>query len=418
MSATQKKRGPHGFTWLMLGLVLGVSLTLALPAWSWDPDRSYDKLRIFSQVFQYIENNYVSAIDPESLVYGAVEGMVKTLDPFSVFLPPKEYQKLKEDTTGEFAGLGMDIAVQDGAVLILKALDDSPAQRAGLKSGDRIMRIAGLSTKNLTLEQAVALLRGPPHSVISISVLRANWDKARKVTMVRRALHMQSVEHRRLGKGILYARITAFSERTSRDLEQALRSKNAKGKTKIRGLILDLRDNPGGLVDEAVRVADLFLAKGLIVSTQGRNPRHVERFYAHQRGTEPAYPIAVLVNRGSASASEIVAAALQDWHRAEIIGEKTYGKGSVQTIIELEDGSGLKLTVAHYHSPSGRTIHKIGIEPDIKLALSDQDIVRPKDDLKAWMAQDKGLSAAIKCLRHTRKKKRWPAISWSSFLGF
>ena len=396
----KRLRRPGWLAGLLIGLVLGAAITLSLPAQSWDPDRSYRELRVFSQVFHYIENNYVDSIDQEALVYGAVDGMVKTLDPFSVFLPPKEYQKLKEDTTGEFAGLGMEVGVEDGAIVVLAPLPDSPAQRAGLKSGDRIVAIAEQSTHGLSLEQAVALLRGPPQSVVTLTVDRKTWSKPRQVTLVRRALHMQSVDFRELNQGVGYVRIKAFSERTSRDVQQALDGSKGKGKVaKRRGLILDLRDNPGGLVDEAVRVADLFLRDGLIVSTQGRNPRHVERYLAHKLGTQPPYPVAILVNQGSASASEIVAGALQDNRRARIFGSQTYGKGSVQTIIELQDGSGLKLTVARYHTPSGRSIHKIGITPDQLIAQSDPVLELPLTENKNWTQHDPVLSAALTWLR-------------------
>ncbi len=388
---------------LALGLVLGVTLALAAPALSWDPDRSYRKLRIFSQVFNYVENNYVDEVEQESLIYGAVQGMVGTLDPHTMFLPPDQYQKMKEDTTGEFGGLGIEIGVEDGWLTIIAPLQNSPAARAGLKTGDRIVAIEGQDAEGMAVADAVALLRGPANTRVTITVMREDWETPREVALVRQRLRLNSVEARLLERGVGYVHIKSFQERTERNLKEALREllREARlaGSEGLSGLVLDLRDNPGGLVDEAVRVADLFLAEGDIVTTEGRNRRHVDRQVAHRRGTQPGYAMAVLVNDGSASASEIVAGALQDHRRAVVVGGTTYGKGSVQTIIELEDGSGLKLTVARYFTPSGRSINSKGIKPDVEVAAEaleiEVDLVAGQND----EPPDRALRTALELLQ-------------------
>ena len=363
-------RRPRGFFFGALsGAALTATIVIALPARSWDPDRSYRKLRIFSQVFNYVENNYVEAVDQEQLVYGAVHGMLGTLDPHTAFLPPDLFQKMKEDTTGEFGGLGIEIGVKDGWLTIIAPVAGSPAEKAGLRAGDRILAIEGRDAEGMRLQEAIAELRGPPNTKITITVTRDRWEEPREVVLVRQRLRLNSVEHRSLEPGYGYVRVKSFQERTERNLQRALdalaRQARLSGSEGLRGLVLDLRDNPGGLVDESVRVADLFIESGDLVTTEGRDKRHVDRQRAHRRGTQPRYPMIVLVNEGSASASEIVAGALQDHKRAVVMGAHTFGKGSVQTIIELQDGSGLKLTIARYFTPSGRSIQEGGIAPDI-----------------------------------------------------
>jgi len=354
-----------------LGLIVGLVLGAAATASSRDADASYRKLRVFSQVFNYVENNYVEPVDQEQLVYGAIKGMLGTLDPHTAFLPPSVFQKLKEDTTGEFGGLGIELGLKDGWLTIIAPVADSPAAKAGLKTGDRIVGIESTSTEGMKIEDAVALLRGAPGTKVAIVIVRGSWDGPREVVLVRQRLHLNPVEARMLEPGYGYVRIKSFQERTERNMQTALdeltRQVRLAGRESLTGLVLDLRDNPGGLVDEAVRVADLFLTEGEIVSTEGRNKRNVDRQSAHPRGTQPNYPLIALVNEGSASASEILAGALQDRRRAVIMGTPTFGKGSVQTIIELEDGSGLKLTIARYFTPNGRSIQEEGIDPDIRV---------------------------------------------------
>ncbi|MBN2359077.1 MAG: S41 family peptidase [Deltaproteobacteria bacterium] len=354
-----------------LGLVAGLVLGAATSARSRDADISYRKLRVFSQVFNYVENNYVASVDQEQLVYGAIKGLLSTLDPHTAFLPPSVYQKLKQDTTGEFGGLGIELGLKDGWLTIIAPVADSPAAKAGLKAGDRIVAVEGTSSEGMKIEDAVALLRGAPGTKVTITVVRDSWDGPREVLLVRQRLHLNPIDHRMLEPGYGYVRIKSFQERTERNLRQALddltRQARLAGRESLAGLVLDLRDNPGGLVEEAVKVADLFLTGGDIVTTEGRNQRNVDRQSAHLRGTQPGYPLIALVNEGSASASEILAGALQDRRRAVVMGTTTFGKGSVQTIIELEDGSGLKLTVARYFTPNGRSIQEGGIEPDIRI---------------------------------------------------
>jgi len=395
------RRPPAFFAGALSGAVLVALIGIALPARSWDPDRSYRKLRIFSQVFNYVENNYVEPVDQEKLVYGAIQGMLGTLDPHSAFLPPDLFQKMKEDTTGEFGGLGIEIGVRDGWLTIIAPVAGSPAAKAGLRTGDRILAIEQRDAEGMRLEEAVAMLRGQPNTKITITVTREGWDTPREVVLVRKRLRLNSVEQRTLEPGYGYVRIKSFQERTERNLGQALeviaRQARLGGQQQLAGLVLDLRDNPGGLVDEAVRVADLFVADGVLVTTAGRNERQIDVQKAHRRGTQPHYSMIVLVNEGSASASEIVAGALQDHRRALVMGVATFGKGSVQTIIELEDGSGLKLTIARYFTPSGRSIQDAGIVPDVVVeaplpAGEESDAAMADDD-------DPQLEAALKHLK-------------------
>ncbi|MFH1810894.1 MAG: S41 family peptidase [Pseudomonadota bacterium] len=398
------RRGSGVLAGALFGLVVGILLGAAAPALSRDPDRSYRSLRIFSQVFNYIENNYVDSIEQKTLVYGAIVGMMGTLDPYTVFLPPDQYQKIKEDTTGEFGGLGIEIGLKDGWLTIIAPIADSPAARAGLKSGDRIIAIEGKTAEGVSVADSVALLRGPPNTRITLTVQRDGWDAPRDVALVRQKLRLNPVEDRMLQAGLGYVRIKSFQERTEHELKKALdrltRQAREAGREGLEGLVLDLRDNPGGLVDEAVRVSDLFLDSGDIVTTEGRNRRHVERQVAHRRGTQPRYPVAVLVNEGSASASEIVAGALQDHARAVVVGQRSFGKGSVQTIIELDDGSGLKLTVARYFTPSGRSINEHAIDPDLVVPpLAGEITLDSGGGADRGEIEDAQLLAAIEALR-------------------
>ncbi len=330
-------------------------------------DDAYRPLDVFAEVLAAIENGYVEEVKEKDLVYGAVEGMVARLDPHSTFMRPEVYRSLREETSGELDGIGVEVAVQDGALAVVPPILEGPAQRAGLAPGDRILKIDGAPTRDMPLSTAVARLKGPAGTKVTLELLRKGSASSQALTLVRDRIRSRSVEWRMLdgARGHVYVQVKSFQDRTDPALKTALDGARAQLKGPIRGLVLDLRNDPGGLLEQAVRVADRFLREGVIVSTEGRKGRSVEVERAHEKDTEPDYPIVALVNRGTASASEIVAGALQDHGRALILGTQTFGKGSVQTLIDLEDGSGLKLTVARYFTPKHRSIQELGITPDV-----------------------------------------------------
>ncbi len=369
----------------VLGMLVnsgGLRWVLAVPKESFE---RYERLKIFTDVLAYVERNYVEAVDMNKLVYGAIQGMLQTLDPHSSFMNPEVYKELQVETKGTFEGLGIEITVRDGVLTVVSPIDDTPAFRAGLKAGDQIIRINGESTKDMTLMEAIKRLRGPKGTQVTISVLRKGWTELKDFTITRDVIPIASVKHERLQDGYGYVRIKSFQESTTPDLERALKELES-GPGGIQGLILDLRNNPGGLLPQAIEVADKFIASGLIVYTEGRQDK--KQFMARAEGSRTDFPMVVLVNGGSASASEIVAGALQDHKRALILGSPTFGKGSVQSIYgPLEDGSGLRLTVALYYTPNGRNIQAKGIAPDVRVeedeweykASSNKKVVREKD---------------------------------------
>jgi carboxyl-terminal processing protease len=330
----------------------------------------YRPLDVFSDVLAHVENSYVEEVDEKDLVYGAIDGMMARLDPHSVFMRPDVYKAMRDETTGEFDGLGLEVTVEEGALTVISPVAESPGDRAGIRPGDRILSIDGTSTKDMTLSEAIRRMKGPAGTKAVLEIMRDGFTAAQKLTLVRDRVRTQSVDMRVLDpeRRYAYVRVRAFQERTDRNLRKALDDARAAMSGQIRGLVLDLRNNPGGLLDQAVRVSDVFLSSGTIVTTAGRGKKNVEVERARDKETEPAYPMIVLVNKGSASAAEIVAGALQDQERAVIMGTTTFGKGSVQTIIELEDGSGLKLTVARYYTPKHRSIQELGISPDVMVA--------------------------------------------------
>ncbi len=348
----------------------GLTLDHVASAAARRPVQPYRALDVFSHVLSDIENNYVEEVSEQELVYGAVDGMVARLDPHSAFYRPDAYRAVREETAGVFDGVGLEVTIEAGALTVVSPMADSPAERAGIRSGDRILSIDGASTRDMPLPDATRRLRGAAGSSVVVEIVRDGFEAPQKLTLVRDRVRAQSVEWRALDadRRYLYVRVKSFQERTDQALSRALEDGRAALRGQVRGLVLDLRNNPGGLVDPAVRCADLFLSGGTIVITEGRNRRNVEVQRAHEKGTEPGYPLIVLVNRGTASASEIVAGALQDNGRAVIMGTQTFGKGSVQTIIELEDGSGLKLTTARYYTPRHRSIQELGITPDVNVA--------------------------------------------------
>lgn len=330
-------------------------------------DKGYESLHTFSRVLQQVETNYVEPVDDQTLVRGAIRGMLDVLDPHSVFMPPSVYKELRMETGGRFAGVGLEVTIKKGWITVVSPIEGSPADRAGIKAGDRIIRINGKSTREIDLSETVGMMRGKSGTHIQITIQREDNKHPFDVSVMRKVIQVPSIRAELLPGNIGYARITSFQERTGLDLADTLHSLE-KG-APLQGLILDMRNNPGGLLDQAVSVSDLFLQSGTIVTTESRR-KEVDRRVATGQGTEPNYPIIVLVNGGSASASEIVAGALQDNARALIMGSQSFGKGSVQSVMELDDGSALKLTIARYFTPSGRSIQALGITPDVVVGES------------------------------------------------
>ncbi|MDO9462561.1 MAG: S41 family peptidase, partial [Deltaproteobacteria bacterium] len=328
---------------------------------------AYEKLKLFADVLDIVEKNYVEEVKTGDLIYGSIKGMLETLDPHSSFMTPDDFKELQVETKGIFSGIGIEITLKDGILTIVSPIEGTPAYNAGLKAGDRILKIDGKTTKNMSLIEAVKKLRGPRGTKVTISILREGWSEIKDFALVRDVIPIHSVKHKTLEEGYGYARIINFQDKTSQDLKSALDDLEQQNKP-LKGLILDLRNNPGGLLDQAVRVADEFIEEGIVVYTDGRIKSQNVRFTAHKGEKPHPYPIIVLVNEGSASASEIVAGALQDHKKAIILGAQTFGKGSVQTVIPLDDGSGLRLTTALYYTPGGRSIQAKGITPDIIVA--------------------------------------------------
>lgn len=338
----------------------------------------YEELKTFATVLELVQKNYVEEVAPKKLIYGAIQGMLQSLDPHSAFMKPEDFKELQVETKGSFTGIGIEITLRDGILTVVSPIEGTPAYKAGLKANDKILKINGKSTKNMSLVEAVKLLRGPKGTKVTISIFRDGWRQLKDVTIIRDVIPIKSVRYRMLDDGYGYVRISNFREKTSSELKKAL--KELEGEKGLKGLVLDLRNDPGGLLDQAVKVADEFLDSGLIVYTDGRVKSQKIKFEAHPNGEPHDYPIVVLVNEGSASASEIVAGALQDHKRAIIIGTQTFGKGSVQTIIPLPDGSAVRLTTARYYTPNGRSIQAEGIQPDIVVPFIPEEKKEAKDD--------------------------------------
>jgi len=324
----------------------------------------YEKLKIFGDVLSAVQTSYVEEPDMDKLVEGAIKGMLQNLDPHSSYLTPDMMKQMEVETKGMFGGLGIEIGIKDSILTVISPIEDTPAFRAGLKAGDKIVKIENESTKEMTVMDAVKRLRGEPGTKVTIWIAREGFTEPRAFTITRDIIKIKSVKTKDMGDGIGYIRLLQFQQDTDDELQKALEAQT-KEKNGMRGLVLDLRNNPGGLLDQAVKVADKFIESGLIVYTDGRIEAQKYKYSAHREKTYSGFPIVVLVNAGSASASEIVAGALQDHGRAVLLGTPTFGKGSVQTIIPLEDGSALRLTTARYFTPNGRSIQAKGIEPDI-----------------------------------------------------
>ena len=352
---------------LLLLLSFGLACVGHLPVAAADESSGYQELQIFTDVLTIVQRSYVEEVPIKDLVYGAIDGMLASLDPHSGFMSPEIYKEMKVDTRGEFGGLGIEISLRDSLLTIVSPIEDTPASRAGLQAGDHILKIEDQFTKDMKIMEAVHLMRGAVGTEITITIMRPSFEKPKAFTLKREIIKVKSVKAKTLEKGFGYVRLAQFQERTGSDLAKALDELRQENSDNLQGLVLDLRNNPGGLLDQAVDVCDQFLTDGLIVYTRGRETDARMEFSAMRAGTEPDYPIVVLINGGSASASEIVAGALQDHDRAVIMGTQSFGKGSVQTIIPLSDDSGLRLTTAKYYTPNGTSIQARGIIPDIEV---------------------------------------------------
>jgi carboxyl-terminal processing protease len=357
---------------LLVGIALGFILAAQwVPNVSAVPRQDYETLETFTNILSIVKKNYVEDVETKNLVNGAINGMLTSLDPHSAYLTPDLYKDLQMDTQGRFGGLGIEITVKNGVLTVVSPIEDTPAFKAGVKPGDMIFKIEDDFTKDMTLVDAVKKMRGPKGTKINLSIKREGISELINLTLTRDTIRVQSVRNRTLEPGYGYIRLAQFQERSDRDLQRSL-EKLAAEKGGLKGLVLDLRNNPGGLLTQAVRITDLFLDAGLIVYTEGRIESQRQKFFAQKDSPVMDFPIVVLVNGGSASASEIVAGALQDHKRAIVLGTKTFGKGSVQTILPLDDNSALRLTTARYFTPKGRSIQATGIVPDIIVESTPQ----------------------------------------------
>ncbi|MDX1347723.1 MAG: S41 family peptidase [Thiomicrorhabdus chilensis] len=345
------------------------------------------ELRAFAEVFERVSSDYVDEVNEKDLLEGAISGMLSSLDPHSSYLPPKNFKEMEEHTKGEFGGLGMEVGMEDGFVKVISPIDDTPAEKAGVKAGDLIVKLGDEPVKGKTLSEAVDIMRGKPGTKLKLTIVRKGEDAPLTLTITRAVIKVKSIKQKMLKDGIGYVRISQFQIRTGQDLVKAINKLDEQNKEPINGLILDLRNNPGGVLTAAVQVSDAFLEEGLIVYTEGRIKNSKMRFEAEKGDVLNGKPIVVLINEGSASASEIVAGALQDQLRAIVVGRTSFGKGSVQTLLPLNNGAAIKVTTARYFTPLGRSIQAEGIKPDIevdlvkveKLQASELSNVKEKD---------------------------------------
>ena len=363
---------------LVAGLVGLMAITLPTFALAQEDREAYDQLDLFGKILEEIRSEYVEEVSTSELIDAAIEGMIGSLDPHSKYHNPKSYKEVQVQARGEFGGLGIEVTMEDGLVKVITPIDDTPAQRAGIQPGDLVTHLDGEQVLGLTLQQAVDKMRGPVNSEITLTVRRSGVEESLNFPITRAIIKIRSVRARMVDDEIIVARISAFSEHTADDLDAVLGDLWEEQGDRVVGAVLDLRNNPGGLLDQAIAVSDAFLERGEIVSTRGRDPTSALRFNAQEGDIIDGLPLVVLINSGSASASEIVAGALQDHRRALILGTRSFGKGSVQTVIPLGGRGALRLTTARYFTPSGRSIQEQGIDPDIVV-----EQIRPEPEPEA-----------------------------------
>jgi len=340
-------------------------------AYSKNIDKLYEKIDLLGEVLEKVQDEYVDEIDQAEVMDFAINGILQSLDPYSAYMSPKIYKEMKTETSGEFGGLGIEVTMEAGVIKVISPIDDTPASRVGVKAGDYIVRINGEQVQGKTLMEAVNLMRGPVGTPIEITIRRKGLKKAKIFTIIREIIEIKSVISKLIDNEIGYLRLRAFNENSSNQLKGEI-SKLEKN-NKLVGYILDLRNNPGGLLSQAVRISDFFLEDGEIVSTRGRKKRENRKFFAKKGDRIKGKPLIVLINNGSASAAEIVAGALQDQKRAVLLGEATYGKGSVQSIIPLRNKGAIRLTISKYYLPSGKSISEVGVTPDIRVEEVDEE---------------------------------------------
>ena len=377
-------------------LLFFVFILLAIPGFycektAFSADReTYKSLRLFNEILDMIEKNYVEEVDTKEIIDGAIKGMVKSLDPHSEYMSKQTYEDLQVGTKGEFGGLGIEITMRDDILTVVSPIEDTPAFVAGIKAGDQIIGIDGKTTKGLTIMDAVHKLRGKKGTTVTITVMREDFDKPKDFEIVRDIIKIKSVKYKIYPDKIGYIKLSNFQETTLKELNTTFKEMTEK-EPQIQGLVLDLRNNPGGLLDQSVDVADVFLKSGIIVSSKGRTKGTEKIYEAKDDGTEPENPIVILINGGTASASEIVSGALHDNGRAVLLGTQTFGKGSVQILRPLKDGSALKLTIARYYTPKGRSIQATGIAPDIPVEFINHN----NNDEKIERLREKDLQGHI-----------------------
>jgi len=357
---------------VLVGLIAGLSISIGGGVFADRETKSaaglpVEELRTFSDVFGRIKNDYVEDVEDSEMLNNAIRGMLSGLDPHSSYLDQEQFKELQVGTSGQFGGLGIEVGMEDGFVKVIAPIDDTPAQRAGIEAGDLIIRLDDTPVKGLTLNDAVKIMRGKPGTVLRLTVVREGVDQPLKIDIKRAIIKVKSVKSRMLEDGFAYVRISQFQSKTAENMVDAIEALKKESGGALKGMVLDLRNNPGGVLNGAVAVSDAFLKKGLIVYTEGRVSDSKLRFNATPDDILNMAPLVILVNQGSASASEIVSGALQDHHRAIVVGTPTFGKGSVQTILPLSNGTAVKLTTARYYTPSGRSIQAEGIKPDIEL---------------------------------------------------
>lgn len=370
-------------------------------------DQTYKSLKLFTDVLEELEKNYVDDVDSPSLIENAIKGMVGNLDPHSSFMPPEAFGELQDETKGEFSGIGIVITIKDGILTVVSPIEGTPAFKAGIRAGDAIIRINGKLTKGMALWEAVKMMRGPRRETVVISVVRANEPETMEFSLERDLIPIESVRSVLLKPKYGYLRVTNFRMSTIDEINTHLNQMETESNG-LNGLIMDLRDNPGGVLGQAVKLSDLFLEKGDIVSIQGRDERNKQVYSASDGEDDRTYPVVVLINGGSASASEIVAGALQDHSRALILGTSSFGKGSVQTVRSLKGGFGIKYTVARYYTPNGRSIQGKGIEPDIEVEFEIIEKKEKESSLFDRMVREKDLKNALKPEEDTSKEENRP----------